>query len=41
MIDMHEGNIRKHLCIAEAQGLAERDEAGQWSLTPTGLRRGR
>jgi excisionase family DNA binding protein len=33
VIDMHEGNIRKHLCLAEAQGLAERDEFGRWRPT--------
>ena len=32
VIDMHEGNIRKHLCIAEAQGLAVRDEYSRWRL---------
>lgn len=26
LLDMHEGNIRKHLSIADAQGLPERDE---------------
>lgn len=36
VINMHEGNIRKHLCIAEAQGLAERDEYAQWRLTAAG-----
>lgn len=36
VVDMHEGNIRKHLCIAEAQGLAERDEFSRWRLTPAG-----
>jgi len=33
VVDMHEGNIRKHLRIAEAQGLVERDEYSRWSLT--------
>jgi excisionase family DNA binding protein len=39
VIDMHEGNIRKHLCLAEADGLAERDEFGRWSLTSAGRAR--
>lgn len=38
VIDMHDGNIRKHLCIAEAQGLAKRDEYSRWSLTEAGVR---
>ena len=33
VVDMHEGNIRKHPCLAEAQGLVYRDEYGRWSLT--------
>ena len=37
IVQLHEGNIRKHLCIAEAQGLAERDEHGRWRLTPAGI----
>lgn len=41
VVDLHEGNIRKHLCIAEAQGLAQRDDSGRWSLTSGGLRQGR
>lgn len=36
VLDVHEGNIRKHLCIAEAQGLAERDECSRWALTAAG-----
>jgi excisionase family DNA binding protein len=36
VVEMHEGNIRKHLCIAEAQGLAERDEFSRWALTSAG-----
>lgn len=39
VIDMHEGNIRKHLCLAEADGLAQRDDFGRWSLTPAGRTR--
>ena len=39
VIDMHEGNIRKHLCFAEADGLARRDDFGRWSLTPAGRAR--
>jgi excisionase family DNA binding protein len=38
VVDMHEGNIRKHLCIAEAQGLAERDEYSRWAVTAAGRR---
>lgn len=34
VIEMHEGNIRKHLCLAEAQGLAKRDDFGRWRLSP-------
>jgi excisionase family DNA binding protein len=36
VVEMHDGNIRKHLCIAEAQGLVERDEYSRWSLTAAG-----
>lgn len=36
VVDMHEGNIRKHLCIAESQSLVQRDEYSQWSLTDSG-----
>ncbi len=39
VVDMHEGNIRKHLCLAEAQGLAQRDEFSQWRATAEGRRR--
>jgi excisionase family DNA binding protein len=38
VIEMHEGNIRKHLCIAEAQGLATRDEFSRWRVTAAGRR---
>lgn len=41
VVDLHEGNIRKHLCIAEAKGLAQRDGSGRWSLTPGTLGQGR
>lgn len=36
VVDLHPGTIRKHLCIAEAQGLAVRDDLSQWSLTTDG-----
>jgi excisionase family DNA binding protein len=39
VLDLHEGNIRKHLCIAEAQGFACRDEYSRWSLTNAGKHR--
>ena len=36
VVEMHEGNIRKHLCLAEVLGLAGRDEFSRWRLTPEG-----
>lgn len=36
VVEMHQGNIRKHLCIAEAQGLVQRDEYSRWTLTSAG-----
>lgn len=33
---MHIGNIRKHLRLAESQGLAYRDDTGSWHLTEEG-----
>lgn len=36
VVPMHIGNIRKHLRLAESQGLAYRDDAGSWHLTDQG-----
>ncbi|HMR94826.1 MAG TPA: helix-turn-helix domain-containing protein [Microthrixaceae bacterium] len=36
VVDLHEGNIRKHLLILEARSLAHRDRDGSWSLTEAG-----
>ncbi len=38
VIKLHIGNIRKHLCLLEAEGLVVRDEYGSWRLTPEGSR---
>ena len=36
LVDLHIGNIRKYLCIAEARGFAVRADNGQWSISTTG-----
>lgn len=36
VVDLVPGNIRKYLCIAEARGLAVRNEYGDWMLTSGG-----
>jgi excisionase family DNA binding protein len=38
-VDLHEGNIRKHLRLLEARGLAGRDEGGTWRPKQTGEER--
>lgn len=35
VLQLHQGNIRKHLAIAQADGLAFRDRFGSWQLTET------
>ncbi len=35
-IGLHPGNVRKHLVILEAAGVAERDDSGFWRLTEAG-----
>jgi len=37
-IDLHPGNVRKHLVILEAAGVADRDDEGFWRLTQAGRR---
>jgi excisionase family DNA binding protein len=39
VIDLHVGNIRKYLSLAELDGLVTRDENGFWSLTSHGRER--
>jgi len=39
VVDMHEGTIRKHLCMGEAQGLVARDEYSRWRLLGEDSRR--
>jgi excisionase family DNA binding protein len=36
VIDLHPGNVRKYLCLAEKDGLVERDDFGRWRLTAAG-----
>jgi excisionase family DNA binding protein len=36
VVNLHPGNIRKYLALAEADGLTQRDEYSDWSLTPAG-----
>lgn len=38
VVDLHEGNIRKHLRILEVQDFAVRSDDGSWRLTPEGDR---
>lgn len=38
VIDLHPGNIRKYLNLAEARGLVQRDEFGSWRLVAGGDR---
>jgi excisionase family DNA binding protein len=35
-LDVHEGNVRKHLRLMERAGLVRREPDGQWFLTPKG-----
>jgi DNA-binding transcriptional ArsR family regulator len=35
-LDLHPGNVRKHLVIMEAADLVSRDRQGVWRLTPVG-----
>jgi excisionase family DNA binding protein len=37
VLDLHVGNIRKYLALAEKDSLVTRDEYGLWSLTGLGL----
>lgn len=37
VVDLHEGNIRKHLRILEAKDLAVRGPDGMWRLTAAGV----
>jgi DNA-binding transcriptional ArsR family regulator len=37
-ISLHPGNVRKHLVILAAAGVAERDHEGLWRLTAAGRR---
>jgi excisionase family DNA binding protein len=39
VLDLHLGNIRKYLTLAERNGLVQRDEFGRWTLTTDGLAR--
>lgn len=36
VIDLHEGNVRKHLRILETKGLVDRRGDGSWHVTPRG-----
>lgn len=38
VIGLHPGNVRKHLVMLEAAGVAERDDEGLWRLTQAGRR---
>lgn len=38
-IDLHPGNVRKHLALMELAGHTSRDAKGTWSLTPSGQER--
>ncbi len=38
-LELHPGNVRKHLVIMEAAGLASRDVKGAWRLTQDGADR--
>jgi excisionase family DNA binding protein len=38
VVDLHIGNIRKYLCLAERDGLVRRDDFGVWTLTVEGQR---
>ena len=37
-VGLHPGNVRKHLVILEAAGIAEREDSGFWRLTDAGRR---
>jgi len=37
-VGLHPGNVRKHLVILEAAGVAERDDQAYWRLTEEGRR---
>jgi len=39
-IELHPGNIRKYLCLLEAEGWVRRDEYGSWVLTEAGQAHG-
>lgn len=39
VIDLHVGNVRKYLALAELDGLIKRDDYGYWSLTQAGHER--
>jgi excisionase family DNA binding protein len=39
VLDLHVGNIRKYLALAEQEGLVTRDDCGRWTLTIDGLAR--
>jgi excisionase family DNA binding protein len=36
VVDLHIGNIRKYLALAEHDGLVTRDDCGRWALTIEG-----